>query len=160
MVTINKNDDQVKRKNFPKGRIKINMNILVIDGQGGRIGQLLITGIKERIPDATVIAVGTNSIATSNMLKASPAQIATGENPVCVACRKADVIVGPVGIVIADAMLGEITPNMAKAVGQSEARKVLIPLNRCDNVVVGIKELSMNEMIEAALQAIICEDCK
>ena len=104
--------------------------ILIIDGQGGRIGSQLIEALRERIKDAEITAVGTNSIATANMLKASPDSAATGENPVIVACRKADVIAGPVGIVIADSLGGEVTPKMAKAVGQSNAARVLIPVNR------------------------------
>ena len=85
------------------------MNILVIDGQGGRLGAQLIKEIRTRLPQSRIMAVGTNSVATAAMLKAGAEESATGENPVVVACRKADVIVGPVGIVIADAMLGEIT---------------------------------------------------
>lgn len=105
------------------------MNILVIDGQGGGIGKLLVSGIKSEYPDFFVTAVGANSIATSAMLKAGADAAATGENAVCVGCRKADVIAGPVGIVIADALLGEITPKMATAIGQSDAKRVLVPVN-------------------------------
>ena len=92
------------------------MNVLVIDGQGGGIGKLLVSGIKSEYPDFFVTAVGANSIAASAMLKAGADAAATGENAVCVGCRKADIIAGPVGIVIADALLGEITPKMAAAV--------------------------------------------
>ena len=109
------------------------MNVLVIDGQGGGIGKLLVSGIKSEYPDFFVTAVGANSIATSAMLKAGADAAATGENAVCVGCRKADVIAGPVGIVIADALLGEITPKMAAAIGQSDAKRVLVPVNHCDN---------------------------
>lgn len=130
------------------------MNIVIIDGQGGRIGQLLVSGVKEAIQDAHITAIGTNSIATANMLKANPNQAATGENPVIVACRNADVIAGPIGIVVADALIGEVTPKMAVAVGQSTARKVLIPLNKCDNMVVGVESLSMGELIERAIAQI------
>lgn len=135
------------------------MKILVIDGQGGRIGQLLITGIKEKMPEAYVMAVGTNSIATANMLKAGPEQAATGENPVRVACKSADIIVGPVGIVIADSMLGEVTAKMAVAVGQSTAKKVLVPLNRCDNMVIGVKDLTLSEMVAQAVDEITGKSC-
>ena len=124
--------------------------ILIIDGQGGRIGSQLIEALRERIKDAEITAVGTNSIATANMLKVSPDSAATGENPVIVACRKADVIAGPVGIVIADSLGGEVTPKMAKAVGQSNAARVLIPVNRCDNMVAGVGDVPLTALIRDA----------
>ena len=124
--------------------------ILLIDGQGGRIRSQLIEALRERIKDAEITAVGTNSIATANMLKASPDSAATGENPVIVACRKADVIAGPVGIVIADSLGGEVTPKMAKAVGQSNAARVLIPVNRCDNMVAGVGDVPLAALIRDA----------
>ena len=107
------------------------MEILVIDGQGGRIGQQLIKAILARYPQVEVTAIGTNSLATSAMLKGGASQGATGENALLVACRRADVILGPLGIVIADALMGEISPAMAVAVGQARARRILIPLNQC-----------------------------
>ncbi len=91
--------------------------------------------------------MGTNTLATSNMLKAGADHGATGENAVAVGCRKADLIIGPVGIAIADSMYGEITPAMAAAVGQSDAKKLLIPMNQCNNIIVGVKNVSMNDMI-------------
>lgn len=123
------------------------MNILVIDAQGGGIGRQLVSAIKENIPDASVTAVGTNATATSAMLKAGADNAATGENAVVVNSRRADVIIGPIGIVIADALLGEITPLMAKAVAQSSARRILIPINHCDNIVVGVGDLSIGKLI-------------
>lgn len=128
------------------------MNILIIDGQGGKLGAGLVAAARENYPQATVTAVGTNAIATAAMLKAGAAQGATGENPVIVACRKADVIMGPIGIVTADALLGEITPAMAAAVGAAKARKILIPMNRCEIRVVGVKELTMNDYIALAIK--------
>lgn len=128
------------------------MNILIIDGQGGKLGAGLVAAAKENYPHAAVTAVGTNAIATAAMLKAGAAQGATGENPVIVACRKADVILGPIGIVTADALLGEITPAMAAAVGAAKARKILIPMNRCEIRVVGVKELTMNDYIALAIK--------
>ena len=98
--------------------------------------------------------MGTNSAATAAMRKAGADQSATGENAVIVGCRKADVIVGPIGIVIADALLGEITPAMALAVGQSSARRVLIPVNHCDNIVAGVSDLSLGHLIQSALEEI------
>ncbi len=131
------------------------MNILIIDGQGGNIGYRIAKMVLEQIPNADVRVVGTNSAATSNMLKAgSDIQGATGENAVIVACRKADVIVGPVGIVIADALLGEVTPEMAKAVAQSNAIRVLIPFNRCDTVIAGTENMSASSLIDAAVEKI------
>ena len=130
------------------------MEILVIDGQGGRIGQQLIKAILTRYPQVEVTAIGTNSLATSAMLKAGPHRAATGENAVVVACRTADIIVGPLGIVIADAMAGEVTPAMAAAVGQSLAKRVLIPFSHCDNIVAGVPELSTGALIQSAVRSL------
>ena len=125
------------------------MEILVIDGQGGRIGQQLIKAILTRYPQVEVTAIGTNSLATSAMLKGGASQGATGENALLVACRRADVILGPLGIVIADALMGEISPAMA--VGQARARRILIPLNQCDNLVAGVAELPVARLLESAV---------
>ena len=128
------------------------MNILVIDAQGGGLGRQLVASIKKEFPQAEITAVGTNTLATSNMLKACADHGATGENAVAVGCRRADVIIGPVGIVIADSMYGEITPAMAAAVGQSDVKKLLIPMNQCNNIIVGVKNTSMSVMIEAVIE--------
>lgn len=128
------------------------MNILIIDAQGGGIGRQLVSSIKKEMPDALVTAVGTNSAATSAMLKAGADRAATGENAVVVNSRRADVIIGPVGIVIADALLGEITPIMANAVAQSSARRILIPVNHCDNIVVGVEDLTMGRLIRCVME--------
>ena len=130
------------------------MNILIIDGQGGGIGKQLVTTVKSAIPQAAVTAVGTNSAATAVMLKAGADNAATGENAVIVGCRKADVIAGPIGIVIADSLLGEITPPMAAAIGRSGAKKVLIPVNLCDNIIVGVPDLSVGKLIQNAVEKI------
>ena len=130
------------------------MRVLVIDGQGGGLGKQLVTAVKGYDRGIEVIAVGTNSAATNMMLKAGADQAATGENSVVTVCRSADVIMGPVGIVIADAMLGEITPRMALAVGQSAAKRILIPVNLCDNIVVGIENMSMGRRVECAVDAL------
>ena len=129
-------------------------NILIIGGQGGGIGRQLVSEIKEKLPDCTVTAVGTNSAATSAMLKAGADNAATGENAVKVCCRRADVISGPIGIVIADSLFGEITPAMAVAVGQSGAKRVLIPVNHCDNIVVGVNDLTVGRLVDAAVAEI------
>lgn len=115
------------------------MNILVIDGQGGRLGRRLVENIRKTCPDAFITAVGTNSIATENMMNSGCAdQLATGENAVIVACRSAQIIVGPFGIATADAMVGEISPAIANAVASSPAYRVLIPLNLCNTYVAGV----------------------
>ncbi len=124
------------------------MRILVIDGQGGQLGAQLIKAVSARFSDVEITAVGTNAAATASMVKAGAAKVATGENPVIVACRKTDVIIGPIGIVIADALHGEVTPQMAMAVGQADATRILIPVNKCDNLVAGVSELTMTAMIE------------
>ena len=123
------------------------MNILVIDGQGGQLGSQLVKTILQQMKEVRVMAVGTNAIATAAMLKAGAHQASTGENPVVVACRKADVIIGPIGIVIADAMFGEVTPAMAVAVAQADAVRILLPVNKCDNLVAGVPDLSMSTLI-------------
>ncbi len=130
------------------------MNILVIDAQGGGIGKQLVSALKSNFPAARIVAVGTNTIATSAMLKAGADDAATGENAVVVNSRRADVIAGPVGIVIADALLGEVTPLMAKAVAQSNARRILIPINHCDNIVVGVSDLNIGKLIRDVVEEI------
>ncbi len=127
------------------------MNVLVIDGQGGQLGSQIIKNILERYPCISLTAVGSNAAATATMVKAGAKQVATGENPIIVAARKADVIIGPIGIVIADAMLGEITPAAAKAVGQSDAVRILIPINKCENLVAGVTNLTLTALIDDAL---------
>ena len=127
------------------------MNILIIDAQGGGIGKQVITAIKQNISEAVITAVGTNTTATSVMLKAGADYCATGENAVIVGTRKADIIIGPIGIIVADSMFGEITPAMATAIGQSSAKRILSPVNHCDNIVIGVRNLSIKEMIEEIL---------
>ena len=126
------------------------VRVLVIDGQGGGLGRQLTAALAAGCPDIELTAVGTNSIAASAMLKAGAHRAATGENAVVVNCRRADIIVGPIGIVIADALMGEISPAMAVAVGQARARRILIPLNQCDNLVAGVAELPVARLLESA----------
>lgn len=128
------------------------MKVAIIDGQGGRLGQLLVDGIKKENLNCDIYAIGTNSIATSAMLKAGADYGATGENPVIVASRDADVIIGPIGIISADSLLGEVTPNMAVAVGQSRALKLLLPVSHCNNQVIGIKSITMNDMVKETVE--------
>ena len=130
------------------------MKILVIDGQGGGLGKQLVAALSAQCPQAQLTAVGTNSLAASAMRKAGAVRTATGENAVVVNCRHADIIVGPIGIVIADALLGEITPAMATAVCQSHAMRVLIPVNHCENFVVGVPEGPVSQLVQTAAQKV------
>ena len=136
------------------------MNIVVIDGQSGRMGQLFIEKVRAGGIDWPITAVGTNALATAAMLKAGATAGATGENPVLVACRNADVIVGPIGILAADAMLGEITPEMAVAVGRSNAKKLLLPVNQCGNLVAGTQVMSLSKVMEEGVELLrsICAE--
>lgn len=128
--------------------------IVVIDGQGGRIGQQLVGGLLAAVPGAELVAVGTNAAATAAMRKGGARLAATGENAVLVNMRTADAVAGPVGIVLADALLGEITPAMAAAVGAAPAKKVLIPVNRCDLTVAGTAGVPVAECIRQAVETI------
>jgi len=127
------------------------MRILIVDGQGGGVGRQLAVQIKQAFPDVELMAVGTNTIATSAMLKGGADNAATGENAVLVAARKADVIVGPLGIVVADSLGGEISPAMAKAVAQSNAKRILLPFKHCDNVIVGVSDYTLGHLIQQAV---------
>jgi len=129
--------------------------ILIIDGQGGKLGKQLIEAIKTRVKNVEITAIGTNGIATATMLKGGADYAATGENPVIVACRNADIIIGPIGIVIADSLMGEITPKMATAIGQSNALRILIPVNKCDNIIAGVPDLSMSALINDTINKLI-----
>ncbi len=130
------------------------MRILVIDGQGGRLGRKLLENIRKTCPESESTAVGTNSIATQNMMNSGCADnLATGENAVIVACRTAQVIVGPFGIATADAMMGEISPVMANAVASSAAYRVLIPMNLCNTYIAGVASGSA-AILEDAMQQI------
>ena len=129
------------------------MKIVVIDGQGGSIGRAIVEKLVSRGFNENLVCIGTNATATANMLKGGAKQGATGENPVIVACRDASYIIGPIGIVMTDAMLGEITPKMAQAVGASNAHKILIPVNKCVTV-SGVKPMSLNDYIEDAIASL------
>ena len=135
--------------------------IVVIDGQGGRIGAQLISELRCEIEKsqktifAEITAVGTNSLATAAMLKSAPDNGATGENPVVVACKDADILIGPIGITVADSLYGEVTPKMAVAVGQSPARRLLIPVNKCDSEVIGAGSFTLGELISATVKRVL-----
>ena len=130
------------------------MKLLVIDAQGGGFGKQLIAAIKREFPEMEIHAVGTNSVATGAMRKAGADHAATGENAVIVGARNADIIAGPIGIVIADALFGEITPKMALAVAQSDAKRILIPSNHCDNIIAGVSDVSIGRLIQSAVDEI------
>ena len=133
------------------------MTILMIDGQSGRLGAQIIEGLHKAglTQPHHIVAVGTNALATSCMINAGADQGATGENAVIVQCRTADVIVGPIGITLADAMLGEITPAMAIAVGASNAARVLIPSDRCTTYVIGVTPMTRKQQIDAAVSQVM-----
>ena len=126
--------------------------VVVIDGQGGRLGRLLIESILKDNLSCDLYAIGTNSIATAAMLKAGALHGATGENPVLVSVRDADIVIGPIGIISAESLLGEVTPNIAVAVGQSPAVKLLIPVGHCNNQVIGVQDMSLNDMVRTAVE--------
>lgn len=130
------------------------MKIVIIDGQGGKMGKMIVEQLKKDYPSLELIAIGTNSIATAAMMKAGADYGATGENPVIVASKDADVIIGPIGIIIADSMLGEVTPAMATAIGQSKAAKILIPVNKCNTHIVGSQDLPMSDYIKLAVDSV------
>lgn len=133
--------------------------VLVIDAQGGGLGKQVISALRKSACDVHIIAVGTNSTASSAMLKAGADEAATGENSVKVCSRMVDYIIGPVGIVIADSMLGEITPAMSVAVGQSPAKKLLIPVNHCNNIIIGYNKSSFGKLIDEIIEIISEESC-
>ena len=127
------------------------MNILVIDAQGGGMGRMLVESLKKAMPDQPVTAVGTNALATAAMLKAGADQAATGENAIRVCAARADLILAPIGMVLADAMLGEVTAAMAAAIGSSPAHKILLPVSRCQTSVAGVMKMTMAEAVEKAV---------
>lgn len=131
------------------------MKLAVIDGQGGGIGKAIVERISKEF-DGTIeiIALGTNATATLGMIKAGANSGATGENAIKVMTQKVDVIIGPIAIIMRDSMMGEITSVMAESISTSEAYKILIPLNRCNVFIPGIKEFKINELIELAVAEI------
>lgn len=127
------------------------MKLLVIDGQGGGVGKSLVQAFKATLPGQAVMAVGTNAAATGAMLRAGADSAATGESAICYQCQSADVIVGVMGILHANAMLGEISPAIAAAVSASPAQKVLLPMERCGLHVVGVGKQTLDQAIQGAV---------
>ena len=126
------------------------MKILVVDGQGGGMGKALVQALKREVPGHTVLALGTNAMATAAMLKAGADAGATGENAIAYNCDDADLILGPYGIVLANAMLGEISPRIARAVSESPAERILLPVSRCHTTLVGLEHRSVAQLVEEA----------
>lgn len=131
------------------------MKIVVVDGQGGGIGKSLVEQLKKRLPTEEVLAVGVNAIATANMLKAGADFGVTGENAVVYNCRRADIITGPIGILLTNGLMGEITSKMAESIADSEAMKVLIPVSKCPVVIAGVEDLPMSKYVEQAVERIV-----
>ncbi len=130
------------------------MRIIVIDGQGGGIGKSLVEQLKKHFPQQEVLGIGINAIATSAMVKAGADGGATGESAVCYNCAHADIIVGPIGLVLVGSMLGEVSNAIASAVASSQADKVLIPVSKCHAHIAGVKDQPIGRFIEDALKEV------
>ncbi len=130
------------------------INICVVDAQGGGLGASIVKTLSEKYgARVNIIALGTNAIATASMNKSGASCCATGENAVCFNVRGADVIIGGIGIIAASGMMGEITPKMARAIAESGAKKILIPINKCNIMIPGVS-LGVKELIDMATDEI------
>lgn len=130
------------------------MRLVIIDGQGGGMGKNIIEQLKVTFPKVEILAIGTNSIATSAMLRAGADYGATGENPVVVNSKNAEIIIGPIGIVIANSLWGEVTPAMAQAIGESKAKKILLPMNKCNTFIVGVQDLNLTDYVALVVEEV------
>ncbi len=130
------------------------MNILVMDGQGGGIGRALVEGLRQALPEADITCVGTNAAATAAMLRAGASQAATGENAAVYNMKYADVVLGPIGILLANGLLGEVTPRMAAAIGECDALKILIPVHKCRVEIAGLADYPVGQFIASAVEKV------
>lgn len=130
------------------------MNVAVVDGQGGGIGRAIVDKVRRAFPDLEIIALGTNSAATAQMLKAGATEGATGENAIVHNMKHVDIVMGVIGILNANAMMGELTPAMAMAIGGSHTYKILLPINRCHIHVVSVGGIPLGEHIDNAVKAL------
>lgn len=131
------------------------LKVIVVDAQGGGLGSAIVKRLCDRFNDRIhIFALGTNVVATSAMKKSGAGDCATGENAICFNAKRADVIIGGVGIIAASGMLGEITPAMAKCISESAAKKILIPISRCNLVIAGTDNITAKELIESAVSMI------
>ena len=127
------------------------MRIVVIDGQGGSIGKSLIASLSRELPGAEIIAIGTNAVSTAAMLKAGASVGATGENAIVYNAPRCDLIIGPIGVMVPNAMYGEVSPAIAQAVGMSDAQKILIPSTQCNTSIAGVSPRPLGEYIAEAV---------
>jgi hypothetical protein len=130
------------------------MRIAVVDGQGGGIGRAIVEKVRAAIPDAEILALGTNSAATGQMLRAGADDGATGENAIIHNMKSVDIVVGVIAIINANSMLGELSPGMAQAIGESRAFKVLLPINRCNIHVVSVQDAPLSVHLDNAINVI------
>lgn len=135
------------------------MKVVILDAQGGGMGKMLVESLKKALPGQPLIAVGTNALATAAMLRAGADQVATGENAVVVCAAQADLILCPIGMVLCDAMLGEVTAAMALAVGRSRAHKIFLPVSRCQVTIAGAPRLSMADAVSSAVEEALARLC-
>ncbi len=131
------------------------MKVAVIDGQGGGIGKLIVEKLRKSLGnDIEIAALGTNALATAQMLKAGADQGASGENAICVTAMKVDIIMGPIAIIVANSMLGEVTPKIAKTVAVADAKKILMPLNKCNINIVGLRNEPLPHLVEMMVERV------
>lgn len=126
----------------------------VVDGQGGGIGKAIVEGLKAELPRLRILALGTNSAATGQMLRAGADDGATGENAIIHNMQHVDIVVGVIGILNANSMMGELSPAMAAAIGGSHTYKVLLPVNRCHIHVVSVEDVPLGKHIDNAVKAV------